>query len=89
MNITEPFYSNCFIEAIKAKIKNPHKVRIMYVPAHLNDIFCPHFMWTDGEHMYDFGALRRIKRREVFWFEGTIRRVHINSIDRHSAYIRW
>lgn len=39
------FYSNCFIEMVKAKLKNP-KVKIMYLPAFLNwdnekEQYCP------------------------------------------------
>ncbi len=40
--ISEYFYSNCLIEAIKAKIKHPIKVKIKYIPARLNEVFCPH-----------------------------------------------
>ena len=45
------FYSNCFFEAIKAKLRNPN-VKIMYLPAFLNEVPCPHWMWLDnnGEH---------------------------------------
>lgn len=40
--ISKYFYSNCLIEAIKAKIKHPIKVKIKYIPARLNEVFCPH-----------------------------------------------
>ena len=72
-NITPPFYSNCLIECIKAKIKNP-KIKITYLPPHLNEIFCPHFMWSDGEYDYDFGENGHIPLCRVFWFKGCIRR---------------
>lgn len=47
------FYSNCFIEMVKAKLKNP-KVKIMYLPAFLNEVPCPHWMWLDEEGEHDF-----------------------------------
>lgn len=47
MYISEYFYSNCLIEAIKVKIKHPIKVKIKYIPARLNEVFCPHLMWHD------------------------------------------
>ncbi len=40
------FYSNCFIEVIKAKIRNP-KIIVMYLPAFLNEVHCPHWMWME------------------------------------------
>lgn len=72
MNITEPFYSNCFIESIKAKIKNPFKVKITFVP--LSEARCPHFLWSDGIYDYDFGVERHLKGLQILWFKGCIRR---------------
>lgn len=54
MIISDEFYSNCLIQALKAKIKNPCKVKIKCIPPHLNECFCPHLMWHDGEYTYDF-----------------------------------
>ena len=48
------YYSNCLIEAMKAKIKHPIKVKIKYIPAYMNEVFCTHVMWHDGEYTYDF-----------------------------------
>lgn len=53
------FYSNCFLEMLKAKIKNP-KIKVMYLPAFLNEVRCPHWMWTDGELEYDFNSKGRL-----------------------------
>lgn len=61
MYISEYFYSNCLIEAIKAKIRHPIKIKIKYIPARLNEVFCPHLMWHDGEYTYDFLGLRAFK----------------------------
>lgn len=47
--ISEYFYSNCLIEAIKAKIKHPIKVKIKYIPARLNEVFCPHLIYIGEE----------------------------------------
>ena len=47
------FYSNCFIEMIKAKIKNP-KIKAMYILCYLNEVPCPHWMWLDEDGEHDF-----------------------------------
>lgn len=67
------FYSNCLIEALKAKIKNPKKIKITYVPPRKSTCFQSHFMWSDGKKDYDFGAERRIGVFEQFCFCGEIR----------------
>lgn len=68
--IKGPFYSNCFLEALKAKIKNPKKIKITLVPK--SEAKCLHFLWSDGENDYDFGAERKIKF--YLWFKGYIRK---------------
>ena len=41
------YYSNCLIEAIKAKIKWGKQIQLIYIPARKNDVYCPHMMWHD------------------------------------------
>lgn len=44
------FYSNCFIEMVKAKLHNP-SAKIMYLPAFLNEVPCPIGCgWTKKEN---------------------------------------
>ena len=55
-DMRQEHYSNCLIEAIKAKIKWGKQIKIIYIPSWKNEVFCPHFMWhdlTDG-NLYDF-----------------------------------
>jgi hypothetical protein len=66
------FYSNCLIEALKAKIRHPFKVKITFIPK--SEKGSCHFMWSDGEADYDFGVERDIKWYEVLWFKGEIRK---------------
>lgn len=70
------FYSNCLIQALKAKIKHPFKVKITFIRPRLTECPypCPHFMWSDGEYDYDFGVERYLKPTEVVWFKGYIRK---------------
>ena len=44
--------SNCLIEAIKAKIKNP-RIKIRMYPPFLNNGSC-HFYWVDSDTVYHF-----------------------------------
>lgn len=70
--IKGPFWSNCFLEAAKAKIRHPFKVRLTIVPR--SEAKCPHFLWSDGEFDYDFGAERRLSGPQILLFRGYIRR---------------
>ncbi len=69
------FYSNCFIEVIKAKIRNP-KIIVMYLPAFLNEVHCPHWMWMDENGEHDFHFSGKLPSYKWFWHKGTIRTVH-------------
>lgn len=66
------FYSNCFFEAIKAKIKNPKFVKITVVLK--SEARCPHFLWSDGKNDYDFGVNKPLKWWQIIWFKGSIRK---------------
>lgn len=52
---SEDFYSNCLLEAVKVKLKDWSHVTITYVSPFDNEVFCPHFLWSDGKFDYDFG----------------------------------
>lgn len=69
------FYSNCFIEAFKAKLRNPG-VKLMYLPAFLNEVPCPHMMWLDSEGEHDFHFCSKLPWYKWFWHKGKIRTVH-------------
>ena len=70
--IKGPFYSNCLLEALKAKIKHPLKVKITVVLK--SEANCPHFLWSDGKNDYDFGVERYLNKFQKFWFYGYIRK---------------
>ena len=69
------FYSNCFFEAIKAKLRNPN-VKIMYLPAFLNEVPCPHWMWLDNNGEHDFHYSGHLPWYKWLWHKGEIRTVH-------------
>lgn len=66
------FYSNCAVEALKRKIADPKGIKITIVWR--SEAGCPHFLWSDGKHDYDFGVERQIRWWEIFWFKGRIRK---------------
>ena len=61
-------YSNCLIEAVKAKIKDP-KVGIIYLPKKWNN-GSRHFMWIKGDKVYHY--THGGSERASFLFKGTI-----------------
>jgi len=84
--ITESFYSNCFIQAIKAKLIN-HKIKITYVSPFKNEVFCPHFLWSDGLNDYDFGISKHLKWYQIFWFKGCIRKRYLGFNTNYKAQV--
>lgn len=71
------YWSNCLIEAIRAKVKNSKEIKIIHLPARDNEIYCVHFMWHDlrDNMIYDFHS---INDHDYWWnfilFKGYIRK---------------
>ncbi len=66
-------YSNCLIEAIKAKIKNWSEVEIHKIPAKFENQIFPHFWWSEGEKAFDFKCDNPKTKLQVLFFKGHIR----------------
>lgn len=73
--MVDEFYSNCFIEMVKAKLRNP-AVKVMFLPAFLNECSCPHWMWLDEEGEHDFHFKGQLPWWKWIWHRGYIRTVH-------------
>ena len=58
------------------------KVKIKYIPARLNEVFCPHLMWHDGEYTYDFWAYGHLKPYQILWHKGRIRKNEYDYYDK-------
>lgn len=76
--ITNFYYSNCWIEAIKAKLKNPSiKLYVCNPYKGLSgDIRSGHVMWEDENYSYDFSDENWDdfgKFWQYFWYRGCIR----------------
>lgn len=78
------FYSNCFVEMIKAKIKNPKAKTYIIYPKD-NVIKAPHFMWSIGNIAYDFGVNKPLNVLQRLWFKGEIRRYDLQALIRFKA----
>lgn len=76
MKKTDFFYSNCLIEAIKAKLKDWKNVRILYIPNHFNISRGGHFVWKDktndpnGKYYIEFCAMNN--KHNHFFFKGNV-----------------
>lgn len=72
------YFSNCLIEAVKAKIKHGKKITVKHVSAFQNfkryKIFCPHFYWVDNATGKMFSFHTACKLRFPFWlfFKGHV-----------------
>ena len=88
--ISNEYYSNCMVEAIKAKLHN-HKVKIYFCKPRITEngnfqMF--HFMWSDGESDYDFSDYGNIK---LPWykfplFKGYIRKFDLGFAEKYARY---
>lgn len=72
-----PYYSNCFIEAIKRKLKHWRSVKLYYCkPRFFKGRFqmC-HLMWSDGFNDFDFSddETDNLPWYKCFLFKGRVR----------------
>ena len=77
------YYSNCLIEAIKARIRHGKEVKVIHVKSKdgLN-----HWMWHDlrDGNIYDFQQLDTVKHYcNLLWYRGKIR------IRPYAVYEKW
>ena len=76
------FYSNCLIEAVRAKCRN-RAVRWIWMPLRYNPSLWPHVLWQEGNCVVHFrcmsGTLPWWKR---FWFKGYLKRYSRAAFDR-------
>lgn len=81
--VSEEFFSNCWIEAFKAKIKDPFHVKVYFCkPLIKNGKFQMfHFMWSDGVNDFDFTDYDTVTDNSIFcqkvhlFFPGMIRKL--------------
>lgn len=66
--------SNCLIETIKQKIRNP-KTRI-FIGVHKTNIVYIHCWWNVDGKTFHYSVNRNLKFLERFWFAGSIQNVN-------------
>ena len=83
--ITESYFSNCLIEAVKAKLKNKN-VKLYFCKPKKGQMF--HFMWDDGNASYDFSDCEEdeLKWFQRFLFSGRIRKFKNGFAKQYSQY---
>lgn len=88
--VSKEYYSNCMIEAIKAKLKN-RKVKIFFCKPRKtengNFQMC-HFMWSDGKADYDFSDMSEsgLPPYKNLFFKGTVRKFDLGFAERYCKY---
>lgn len=89
--VTEEYWSNCFIEAIKAKIRGPKHTRLYFCRPRItrNGGFQGfHFMWSNGEYDFDFSdnGETNLPWYKCLWFRGQIRQFPLGFASKYSRY---
>ena len=88
--VSDEFYSNCFLEALKAKLKNK-QIKIYFCKPRITEngnFQMAHFMWSDGKADYDFSDNEAdgLPWYKCFWFRGAIRRFRPGFAERYAKY---
>lgn len=83
--ITPEYTSNCAIEAVKAKLKDPRHVKLYFCKPRKGQMF--HFMWTNGVADYDFSDRESecLPWWKCFLFKGQIRQFKRGFAARYAA----
>lgn len=71
-------YSNCLFEALKAKIKDPKNVHIIYLPKKWNRGNL-HFYWIKGEDIFHY-TNPKYNRTKIL-FKGTIKKENFETFE--------
>lgn len=87
---SKTYWSNCMMEAVKAKFRNP-KVKIYFCRPRITEnghfqMF--HFMWSDGEADYDFSDLEEngLPPWRNLFFKGAVRKFDLGFAERYCRY---
>lgn len=87
---SKAYYSNCLIEAFKAKIKNRNVTIYFFRPGVTENgrFQFMHFMWSDSTGDYDFSDLGQAERKPIqcLLFKGVIRRFEPGFAEEYSRY---
>lgn len=88
--ISKEYTSNCMIEALKAKLRNP-KIKIYFCKPRKTEngrFQAFHFMWSDGKADYDFSDFEEngLPLYRNLFFKGAIRKFELGFAKRYSQY---
>lgn len=71
--VSKIHFSNCVVEALVQKLKNP-KLRLRVFPARYNAVPFPHIYWQDDNYDYDFTGIYWVPWYRRLWYRGFTRR---------------
>lgn len=88
--ISKEYFSNCMIEALKAKIRNPN-VKIYFCKPRITkngNFQMFHFMWSDGMADYDFSDFEEngLPPYKNLFFKGAIRKFELGFAEKYTKY---
>lgn len=72
-------YSNCLIEAVKAKLKDPKNTYIFKTPKEINEIL--HFMWKKGDFYYHAPIVGKIHWYNRLFHKTVVKKCSKESFD--------
>ena len=89
--VSGEYFSNCFIEAMKAKLRNRRNVKVYFCKPRITEnghFQMLHFMRTDGKADYDFSdnGDRGLPWYKCLWFKGRIRKFEKGFAKSYAAY---
>ena len=81
MKVSNTYYSNCLVEALRAKFSDWKNVRIItFLPSYAGSL---HFAWTDGKNDYWFMNDSPTEGLfDTLWHEGAIEKRRVGTFDK-------
>lgn len=86
------YYSNCVIEALRAKLRHPLKVTVYFCKPFKNRFHVHegiHVMWADKDGSYDFSDAWDVENpgeQHPIWYRGQIRKFKPDFARRYSEW---
>lgn len=77
----ESFYSNCIVEAIKAKIHNKN-CKLYFIMSKVDGVPCPHCFWLIDDYYYNFYTDEKVHLWNVLFHRGHIAKYHVSKMHR-------
>lgn len=67
------YYSNCILEALKAKFEKMDR-KVYFLLGYVDNVPIPHMFWEEDGYYYNFYAPGDVHLYNVLWHKGCIQR---------------